>query len=83
MKDIEATVSSKIVEDQHYTIELYFGRPLYGWQIGLVNSLFLPTRAETWACVLVVLLEGHFKMSLGRPHSRTHGCVAKSVLTTG
>ncbi|KHG15262.1 hypothetical protein F383_05013 [Gossypium arboreum] len=91
MKDIVAIRSSGIIEDCHHTIEPYFvlmivWRTLNGWQIGLVNGLFLPTRAETRMCVSAVLLEGHF-VSLGRPHDRTYehvlGRVAKSVSTTG
>ncbi|KHG24929.1 hypothetical protein F383_30442 [Gossypium arboreum] len=87
MKDIIAIGSSGIVKNYHYTIKLYFGMTFTGWQFGLANGLFLPTRAETWACVSVVLLEGHFEMSLSRPHYCIHervlGYVSKSVSTTG
>ncbi|KHG21140.1 hypothetical protein F383_04903 [Gossypium arboreum] len=68
MKDVEATGSLGIVEDHHHTIELHFGRTLNGWQIGLVDGLFLPTRVGARVCVLAMLFEGHFEMSLSRPH---------------
>ncbi|KHG13929.1 Linoleate 9S-lipoxygenase 1 -like protein [Gossypium arboreum] len=80
---IEAIESSRIVKDHHHTIEPYFGKTVNKWKIGLANGLFLPTRP----CVSAMLLEGHFKMSLSRPHGRTQGRVlgrvAKSVSTTG
>ncbi|KHG19251.1 Chloride channel CLC-c -like protein [Gossypium arboreum] len=67
--DVIAIRSSGIVEDHHHTIKLYFGRTLNGWQIGLVNGLFLPT----WT-------EGRLH---GRTHGRVLGRVAKSVSTAG
>ncbi|KHG09879.1 Methylcrotonoyl-CoA carboxylase subunit alpha, mitochondrial [Gossypium arboreum] len=63
----------------HVSARSTFGRNLNGWQFGLANGLFLPTWAERWACVSAVLLEGHFKMSLGRPDSCTQGRVLGRV----
>ncbi|KHG07546.1 Cytochrome b6 [Gossypium arboreum] len=79
--DIEATVSSKIVEDQHYTIELYFGYVLNDqkkWPVlrsfgkfkhEMNNVCFGIETGLNWCANMLVLL------LLGSSTAKAHGRV--------
>ncbi|KHG24198.1 tRNA modification GTPase MnmE [Gossypium arboreum] len=71
MMDIEATMSSGIIEDRHHTIEPYFGLTQLGWQVGYSNGLFLSTLSRVRHTAML-----HGRLSTAKAHGRVASRVA-------